>query len=63
VLFGTGEVAHVAANIASILKPALPADDLDRLHELFGHLEGVGLERPPWRVGSDGKPPLIPGAS
>ena len=63
VLFGTGEASHVAANIESILKPALPAEDLNRLHEFFGHLEGVGLERPPWRVGSDGKPAQIPGAS
>lgn len=63
VLFGTGNPDHVAPNIGAILAPALPAADLDRLHALFGHLEGVGLERPPWRVGKDGKPPEIPGGN
>ena len=46
VLFGTGRVAHLEANIASILKPPLPEADRDRLAELFGHLEGVGLDLP-----------------
>jgi aryl-alcohol dehydrogenase-like predicted oxidoreductase len=46
VLFGTGQVAHLEANIASILKPPLPAADTARLAELFGHLEGVGLDLP-----------------
>jgi L-galactose dehydrogenase len=63
VLFGTGEPSHVRANVEAILKPPLPAPDLRRLHNLFGHLEGVGLERPPWRVGAGGKPAEIPGAS
>jgi aryl-alcohol dehydrogenase-like predicted oxidoreductase len=46
VLFGTGNVAHVRSNIASILRPPLPQADLARLHELFGRLVGVGLDLP-----------------
>lgn len=46
VLFGTGEVAHLRSNIASLLKPPLPAADRGRLAELFGHLVGVGLDAP-----------------
>jgi aryl-alcohol dehydrogenase-like predicted oxidoreductase len=46
VLFGTGNPAHVASNIASILKPPLPPADVEKLHALFGHLEGVGLDLP-----------------
>ena len=46
VLFGTGSVAHLRANIASILRPPLPAADVARLHELFGKLVGVGLDLP-----------------
>jgi aryl-alcohol dehydrogenase-like predicted oxidoreductase len=46
VLFGTGNVAHLRSNIASILRPPLPAADVARLHELFGHLVGVGLDLP-----------------
>ncbi len=46
VLFGTGNPAHVETNIASILKPALPKADLDKLSKIFGHLEGVGLDLP-----------------
>lgn len=49
VLFGTGEVAHLRANIESILKPPLPDADRARLAELFNHLRGVGLELPPSR--------------
>lgn len=45
-LFGTGSAAHASANIDSILAPALPAADLARLAERFGHLEGVGLTLP-----------------
>ena len=63
VLFGTGDAGHVRHNVDAILKPALPAADVRRLYDLFGHLEGVGLERPPWRVATDGKPAEIPGAS
>ena len=46
VLFGTGSVDHLRANIASILRPPLPAADVARLHDLFGHLVGVGLDLP-----------------
>ncbi|MBL8700984.1 MAG: aldo/keto reductase [Alphaproteobacteria bacterium] len=46
VLFGTGDVAHLRANVASILGPPLPASDTARLAELFGHLQGVGLDLP-----------------
>ena len=46
VLFGTGEAAHLRSNIASLLKPPLPAADRDRLARLFGHLVGVGLDAP-----------------
>jgi aryl-alcohol dehydrogenase-like predicted oxidoreductase len=44
VLFGTGDAAHLRANVASILKPPLPDADRARLAALFGHLEGVGLD-------------------
>jgi aryl-alcohol dehydrogenase-like predicted oxidoreductase len=47
VLFGTGDVGHLRSNIASILKPALPKADRDKLAALFSHLRGVGLEAPP----------------
>jgi len=46
VLFGTGNPAHLATNIASILTPPLPKADHRRLGELFGHLVGVGLDAP-----------------
>jgi aryl-alcohol dehydrogenase-like predicted oxidoreductase len=46
VLFGTGKLAHVESNIASILKPPLPAQDQARLSALFGHLVGIGLDLP-----------------
>jgi len=46
VLFGTGDNEHLRSNIASILKPPLPAADRARLAELFGHLVGVGLDAP-----------------
>lgn len=45
-LFGTSEVAHLKTNIASILKPALPDADRERLARVFGHLSGVGLDLP-----------------
>jgi len=45
VLFGTGDAAHLRANIASLLKPPLPAPDRAKLDALFGHLTtGVGLD-------------------
>jgi aryl-alcohol dehydrogenase-like predicted oxidoreductase len=46
VLFGTSSVAHLKANIASILRPPLPAADVAKLYTLFGHLTGVGLDLP-----------------
>jgi aryl-alcohol dehydrogenase-like predicted oxidoreductase len=46
VLFGTGDPDHLRANIASILRPPLPEADRRRLAALFGHLVGVGLDRP-----------------
>ncbi len=46
VLFGTSKSAHLRANIASILKPALPKADVEKLYTLFAHLKGVGLDLP-----------------
>ncbi len=43
VLFGTGDVHHMEANVASLSKPPLPAADRQKLIDLFGHLLGVGL--------------------
>ena len=45
-LFGTGEIAHVESNIASILRPPLPEADRQRINKEFGHLIGVGLDVP-----------------
>jgi aryl-alcohol dehydrogenase-like predicted oxidoreductase len=45
VLFGTGDAAHLRANVASLLKPPLPEADRAKLTALFGQLkEGVGLD-------------------
>lgn len=46
VLFGTSSSAHLKSNIASILRPPLPAADVERLYDLFGSLRGVGLDLP-----------------
>jgi aryl-alcohol dehydrogenase-like predicted oxidoreductase len=46
VLFGTGNKAHVKDNVASILRPPLAPPIIERLHASFGHLTGVGLDRP-----------------
>lgn len=46
ILFGTGSREHVRANVESILRPALPAPVIKRLHATFGHLAGVGLDLP-----------------
>ena len=51
VLFGTGDAEHLRGNVASILKPPLPAADRAKLRDLFSHLRGVGLEVPPARAG------------
>jgi len=50
VLFGTGDAGHLRANVASILKPPLPAADQAKLQDLFSLLRGVGLEVPPPRA-------------
>jgi aryl-alcohol dehydrogenase-like predicted oxidoreductase len=45
VLFGTGDAGHLKTNVASLLKPALPEADRQKIATLFGHLkEGVGLD-------------------
>ena len=46
VLFGTSNLAHVEHNIKSILAPPLPSADVQKINELFGNLEGVGLDEP-----------------
>ncbi len=46
ILFGTGNKAHVKANVDSILRPPLPAPVIERLHATFGRLTGVGLDLP-----------------
>lgn len=50
VLFGTSKAAHLKSNIDSILSPSLPPADVEKLHTLFGHLRGIGLDAP-----SDGR--------
>jgi len=45
VLFGTGNVGHLRANVAALEKPPLPQADREKLVELFGHLtNGIGLD-------------------
>lgn len=44
VLTGTGSVEHLRENAASITKPALPADCLERLEALFGDLDTLSGE-------------------
>lgn len=45
VLFGTGNVEHLRANVAALLKPPLPEADRAKLKALFGHLAvGIGLD-------------------
>jgi L-galactose dehydrogenase len=46
VLFGTGNAQHLRSNIASILSPPLPGEDLARLARQFAGLVGVGLDLP-----------------
>ena len=43
-LFGTGDTAHLKANVAALLKPPLPAADRAKLETLFGQLTGIGLD-------------------
>ena len=46
VLFGTGNREHLRSNIDSILRPALPRPDVEKLYACFGALRGVGLDLP-----------------
>ncbi|MEZ5823943.1 MAG: aldo/keto reductase [Geminicoccaceae bacterium] len=46
VLFGTGDVGHLDANIRSICAPPLDAAAVMRLENRYGHLVGVGLDLP-----------------
>ncbi len=46
VLFGTSNPAHVESNIEAILAPPLPPADIQKIGELFGKLEGIGLDEP-----------------
>ena len=46
ILFGTGNPEHIERNVRSILAPPLPREDVARLNELFGALEGIGLDLP-----------------
>ena len=41
VLFGTGNIEHLEANLKSINDPPLPADILERLDQLFGTINHV----------------------
>lgn len=41
ILTGTGDPAPLAANVAAILKPPLPADVLARLEAIFGQVDSV----------------------
>ncbi|MGE0650869.1 MAG: aldo/keto reductase [Alphaproteobacteria bacterium] len=45
ILFGTGDIRHLQANVASLLKPSLPRASADRLTSLFSHLKGIGLDQ------------------
>jgi aryl-alcohol dehydrogenase-like predicted oxidoreductase len=47
VLFGTGDAAHLRANVAALAKPPLPEADRAKLATLFGHLTGIGLDSGP----------------
>jgi aryl-alcohol dehydrogenase-like predicted oxidoreductase len=46
VLFGTGNPAHLKANISAINKPPLPERITQELNQLFAGLVGVGLDLP-----------------
>ena len=46
VLFGTGDIGHLETNIASLLKPPLPATDVEQLRRVYGHVVGIGLDVP-----------------
>ena len=46
ILFGTSSIAHLEENIASILSPPLPEADRKKLADVFGKVEGMGLDKP-----------------
>lgn len=41
ILTGTGDVDHLRANVASILRPPLPTEAVARVHTLFGRVDSV----------------------
>ena len=41
VLTGTGNVEHLKENVTSLLKPPLTQTDLQRLEQIFGHVDSV----------------------
>ena len=41
ILTGTGEVEHLRANVASILRPPLPPDVVARIEAIFGRVDSV----------------------
>jgi len=41
VLTGTGNIRHLEDNIASLLKPPLPAEVVERLRNIFGRVHSV----------------------
>jgi len=41
ILTGTGDAEHLAANVAAILKPPLPAEVLEWLEAIFGKVDSV----------------------
>ena len=49
ILFGTGSPEHLETNLASILRPPLPDSDVAKIHDLFHHLKGVGVDFPAGR--------------
>lgn len=46
VLFGTGRIEHLEANVAAIDAPPLPEETVATLRRLFGSLGGIGLDTP-----------------
>ena len=47
-LTGTGSSAHLAENLQSLEKEALPDSSLGRLHELFGNVDCVSGQKESW---------------
>ncbi|HAA90948.1 MAG TPA: aldo/keto reductase [Rhodospirillaceae bacterium] len=48
-LFGTGNPEHLKSNLESILSPPLPTETTQKLYDLFGALNGVGLDLPKFK--------------